>query len=94
MLKSVQMCSNVFNVLKTCSNMLVLAVISGYGWVFGGNGCFLVVTSNMSAYGVNRVVFWGSKWLWVFLGGLWVAKVGFQRLKVVIGGYEPKICPR
>ena len=23
-----------------------------------------------------------------FLGGLWVAKVGFGRLKVVIGGYE------
>ena len=42
----------------------------------------------MSAYGVNTVVFWGSKWLWVFLGGLWVAKVGFGRLKVVIGGYE------
>ena len=42
----------------------------------------------MSAYGVNTVVFWGSKWLWVFLGGLWVAKVGFVRLKVVIGGYE------
>ena len=41
-----QMCSNVFNVLKTCSNELVLAVISGYGWVFGGNGCFLVVTSD------------------------------------------------
>ena len=42
----------------------------------------------MMAYGVNKVVFWGSKWLWVFLGGLWVAKVGFGRLKVVIGGYE------
>ena len=28
------------------------------------------------------------------LGGLWVAKVGFQQLKVVIDGYEPKICPR
>ena len=41
----------------------------------------------MMAYGVNKVVFWGSKWLWVFLGGLWVAKVSFQRLKVVIGGY-------
>ena len=48
----------------------------------------------MRAYGVNKVVFWGSKWLWVFLGGLWVAKVGFQQLKVVIDGYEPKICPR
>ena len=48
----------------------------------------------MMAYGVNKVVFWGSKWLWVFLGGLWVAKNGFQRLKVVIDGYEPKICPR
>ena len=34
------------NVLKTCSNVLVLAVICGYGWVFGGNGCFLVVTSD------------------------------------------------
>ena len=55
----VPMCSNVFksvqmflNVLKTCSNVLVMAVTSGYGWVlggngfFGGNGCFLVVTSN------------------------------------------------
>ena len=41
--KCVQMC---FNVLKTCSNVLVLAVISGYGWVFGGNDCFLVVTSD------------------------------------------------
>ena len=33
-------------VMKTCSNVLVLAVISGYGWVFGGNDCFLVVTSD------------------------------------------------
>ena len=24
----------------------------------------------------------------VIMGGLWVAKVGFGRLKVVIGGYE------
>ena len=38
-----QMC---LNMLKTCSNVLVLAVISGYGWVFGGNDCFLVVTSD------------------------------------------------
>ena len=42
----------------------------------------------MSAYGVNTFVFWGCKWLCFFLGGLWVAKVGFGRLKVVIGGYE------
>ena len=51
--KLVQMCSNVFkrvqmflNVLKTkffktCSNVLVMAVTSGYGWVLGGNGFFL-----------------------------------------------------
>ena len=30
----------------------------------------------------------------MFLGGLWVAKVGFQRLKVVIEGNKPKISPR
>ena len=39
--KSVQM---YLNVLKTCSNVLVMAVTSGYGWVLGGNGLFLVVT--------------------------------------------------
>ena len=52
-------CSNVIQcaqmclkMLKTCSNVLVLAVTSGYGRVlggngfFGGNGCFLVVTSD------------------------------------------------
>ena len=49
MCKCFPMCSNV---LKTCSNVLVLAVTSGYGRVlggnvfFGGNGCFLVVTSD------------------------------------------------
>ena len=43
MIQCAQMC---LNMLKTCSNVLVLAVISGYGWVFGGNGCFLVVTSD------------------------------------------------
>ena len=42
----------------------------------------------MSTHGSNPVVFWGYKWLWVFWGVLWVAKVGFGRLKVVIGGYE------
>ena len=42
----------------------------------------------MSAYGVKSIVFWGFKWLWFFLGGLWVAKVGFGRSKVVIGSYE------
>ena len=42
----------------------------------------------MSAYGVKSFVFWGFKWLWFFLGGLWVAKVGFGRSKVVIGSYE------
>ena len=50
MCKCFPMCSNV---LKTCSNVLVLAVTSGYGRVlggngfFGGNGCFLVVTSDL-----------------------------------------------
>ena len=71
--KCVQMC---FNVLKTCSNVLVLAVISGYGWVFGGNGCFLVVMAIMSAYGVNTFVFCGFMWLWVVFG--W--------LRLVLGG--------
>ena len=42
----------------------------------------------MSAYGVNALVFWGCKRLWVFWGGLWVAKVGLGRLKVVFGSYE------
>ena len=42
----------------------------------------------MSAYGVNTFVIWGCKWLWGFLGGLWVVKVGFGQLKAVIGGYE------
>ena len=64
------------NMLKICSNELVLAVISGYGWVFGGNGCFLVVMMIMSAYGVNTFVFWGFMWLWVVFG--W--------LRLVLGG--------
>ena len=43
----------------------------------------------MSAYGVNTFVFLGLQVVIVFfLGGLCVAKVGFGRLKVVIGGYE------
>ena len=67
MLKCVQMS---LNMLKICSNVLVLAVISGYGWVFGGNGCFLVVMVIMSAYGVNTFVFRGFVWLWVVFGWL------------------------
>ena len=54
--KCVQMC---LNMLKICSNVLILAGLSGYGWVYGGNGCFLVVMVIMSAYGVNTFVFWG-----------------------------------
>ena len=65
--------------------MLVLAVIGGYGWVFGGNCCFLVVMVIMSAYGVCFLGFH------VVMVGLWVAKVGFGRLKVVIGGYALKM---
>ena len=42
----------------------------------------------MSAYGVKSFVFLGFQVVMVFLGGLWVAKVGFGRSKVVIGGYE------
>ena len=82
------MCSNVFNVLKTCSNVLVLALISGYGRVFGGNGCFFVVTSDYECIWGEYVCFLGLQVVMDFLGGLWVAKVGFGRLKVVIGGYE------
>ena len=91
MFKCAQMC---LNMLKTCSNVLVLAVLSAYGWVLSINGCFLVVTSDYECLWDEYGCFLGSKWLWVFLGGLWVAKNGFQRLKVVIDGYEPKICPR
>ena len=43
MIQCAQMC---LNMLKTCSNVLVLAVISGYGKVFCGNDCFLVVKSD------------------------------------------------
>ena len=37
--------------------------------------------------GLNHL-FFGFQVVMVFLGGLWVAKVGFGRSKVVIGGYE------
>ena len=45
-------CSNMCKCFPMCSNVLVLAVTSGSGRVlggngfFGGNGCFLVVTSD------------------------------------------------
>ena len=74
------------NVLKTCSNVLFLAVLSGYGWLFGGDGCFLVVTSDYEYIWGEYVCFLGLQV--AFLGGLLVAKLGFGRLKVVIGGYE------
>ena len=52
-LKLRQMCSNVLQCVQMCSNVLVLAVTScsgrvldGDGFFFGGNGCFLVVTSD------------------------------------------------
>ena len=47
----------------------------------------------MSAYGVNTFVFLGLQVAMGFLGGLWVAKLGFGRLKVIIGGYK-WLCPR
>ena len=72
--------------LKICSNVLVLAVISGYGWVLSGNGCFLVVTSDYECIWGEYVCFLGLQV--AFLGGLLVAKLGFGRLKVVIGSYE------
>ena len=76
MFKCVQMC---LNMLKICSNVLILAGLSCYGWMYGGNGCFLVVMVIMSAYGVNTFVFWGCKWLWVFV-------VVFGWLNLVLGG--------
>ena len=41
----------------------------------------------MSAYGVKSF-FLGFQVVMFFLGGLWVAKDGFGRSKVIIGGYE------
>ena len=78
-----QMCSNVFkcvqmclNVLKTCSNVFVLAVKSGYGWVFGGNGCFLAVTSDCECI-------WGEYGCFF---GLQVVMGVFGWLRLVLGG--------
>ena len=64
--------------LKICSNVLVLAVISGYGWVFGGNGCFWVVTSDYECIWGEIVCF---LWLWLF----WVV---FGWLRLVLGGQK------
>ena len=68
------------NMLKTCSNVLVLAVISGYGWVFGGNGCFLVVTSDYESIWGEYVCFLGLLVVMVFF---WVV---FGWLRLVLGG--------
>ena len=70
MIQCAQMC---LNMLKTCSNVLVLAVISGYGWVFGGNGCFLVVTSDYECIWGKYVCFLGLQVVmgfWVVFGWL------------------------
>ena len=75
--KCVQMC---LNVLKTCSNVLVLAVISGYGWVLGGNGCFWVVTSDYECIWGEYVCFFGLQVVMVFF---WVV---FGWLRLVLGG--------
>ena len=77
MLKCVQMC---LNMLKTCSNVLVLAVISGYGWVFGGNCCFLVMTSVYECIWGEYVCFFGLQVVMVFF---WVV---FGWLRLVLGG--------
>ena len=57
------------NMLKICSNVLVFAVISGSGWVFGGNSCFLVVTIDYECiWGENGCflgVASGYGWSWV-----------------------------
>ena len=49
---------------------------------------FLVVTSDYECIWGEYVCFLGLQVVMGFLGGLWVAKVGFGRLKKVIGGYE------
>ena len=48
--------------------MLVLAVISGYGWVFSGNGCFWVVTSDYECIWGEIVCFLGFQVVMVFFG--------------------------
>ena len=82
--KLVEMCSKVLktcsNVFKTCSNMLVSAVISGYGWVFGGNCCFLVVTSDYECIWGEYVCFLGLQVVMFFFG------VVFGWLRLVLGG--------
>ena len=70
--KCVQICSNVF---KICSNVL--------NCVQNLFKCFwtLFKCVQMISYVFKCVQV-------MVMGGLWVAKVGFGRLKVVIGGYE------
>ena len=75
------------NMLKICSNMLVLAVISGYGWVLGGNGCFWVVTSDYECIWGEIVCFFGVSsgygffgWSLGGLGWFWAVKSCYWRL--------------
>ena len=70
--KCVQICSNMF---KNCSNVL--------NCVQNLFKCFwtLFKCVQMISYVFKCVQV-------MVMGGLWVAKVGFGRLKVVIGGYE------
>ena len=79
------------NMLKICSNVLVLAVISGYGWVFGGNGCFWVVTSDYECIWGEIVCFLGFQvvmvFFWVVFGWLRLVLGGQKWLLAVMSGY-------
>ena len=47
-----------------------------------------MVTGDYECIWGEYICFLGLQVVMDFLGGLWVAKVGFGQLKVVIGGYE------
>ena len=68
------MCSNVFKYVENLFKCVGFAVISEYGWVFGGNGCFWVVTSDYECiwgeYGCFFGVPSGYGCFWVVFGWL------------------------
>ena len=75
-----------------CLDKLVLAVISGYGLVFGGNGCFWVVTSDYECIWGEIVCFFGVSsgygFFWVVFGWLRLVLGGQKWLLEVMSGYQ------
>ena len=87
--KLVQMCSNVFNCAQMC-----LHIVQMCSNLFKNCSNVLNCVQNLfkcfwTLFKCVQMISYVFKCVQVMvMGGLWVAKVGFGRLKVVIGGYE------